>query len=237
MNNLLLLTMAGLYKRFREFSFEIPKYLLPFSNRTVLHCVLSCFLKEHKFSDLLLVANKREIRFRPQIISILKEFGFSSDNVIFIDDTEGQAITAIRGIDHCLKNGYEGSVIIHNVDTLLMNRHFSAMYNELSNCDCVVDVFNSNNKQYSYILGSNYEVTEIVEKKPISDIATSGCYMFKKAHIVKKYIQDSTYISEVIANMIKDGLNVRHSIVHTEPDTIVLGTPKEYIFASANLEI
>lgn len=233
---ILILTMAGKYTRFREFSYEIPKYLLPLSNHTILHYVLDSFDSSDAFDAIVLVANKKDYRFKTQIARTLSEFRFESKSIIFVDDTAGQSETALLGIKHVIEtsNGKRKSqpVIVHNIDTILMNRNFDEYIEKLKDADCLIDVFNSRNPSYSYVLQDSNRVTHIVEKQVISSTASSGCYAFKSLSIADKYMSGSLkthYISEAIANMISDRKIVQITKSHSENDTVVLGTPEEYI--------
>ena len=228
--------MAGKYTRFREFSYEIPKYLLPLSNRTILHYVLDSFASFRAFDSVILVANKRDYRFKTQITRTLSEFGFNSKSIIFVDDTAGQSETALLGLDHINTTSVDKKesqpVVVHNIDTILLNRDFEEYTEKLEGADCLIDVFNSRNPSYSYILQNDDKVSHIVEKQVISNIASSGCYAFKNLFVADKYMSGplkTHYISEAIANMITDENLIQITRVYSENDTVVMGTPEEYI--------
>jgi dTDP-glucose pyrophosphorylase len=127
-----------------------------------------------------------------------------------------------------------GPVVIHNCDTLLLNRKESllALNKTMIESDGYVDVFHSNNHQYSYVLATNGMVTHIAEKVLISDLATSGLYGFASAEVFKHYYRGQSYISDMYSDMIKDGKHVSIGPTFSEADTIVVGTPDEYIARS-----
>ena len=235
---ILILTMAGKYERFRNFSYEIPKYLLPLSNRNILYYVLKNFDVKKNFDKVLLVANERDVRFLSQIQSILNEFD-SNGELIFISDTPGQSITALKGLEHLHQQNINDSVVIHNIDTILMNRDFSLFKDKLKKYDCVVDTFYSNNKLYSYILKEGENVVDIIEKRKISDEASSGCYGFSNRTNSIKYLNKSEnyYISNGIKFMIEDNKKVTFIKSDKEDETIVLGTPEEYINSMAYFDL
>ena len=224
--------MAGLYTRFKEFSYEIPKYLLPLSNRTILHHILRSFDCSREFESVLLIANKQDIRFRSQIERTMNEFAFKKKELIFIGNTRGQSETAFEGLSFLLDQAGIGNepIVIHNVDTILLNRKFTNLENDFENCECLIDVFNANNESYSYVLEDEGIVTTIVEKKIVSDLASSGCYAFNRADIALSYLDKKSnfYISDSIMQMIEDGYIVKTIAVNPESDTFVLGTPEEY---------
>ena len=228
---ILLLTMAGKYERFRNFSYEIPKYLLPLSNRNILYYVLESFNIPENFDTVLLVVNKRDIRFKSQINSILREFDCDNKDLIFIEDTPGQSVTAIKGFEHLMDNGIEDFITINNIYTIFLNRNFTQVKNKLKECDCVVDTFYSNNEHYSYVLSDGENVKMIVEKNKISDEASSGCYSFNSISNTIEYLKKSEnlYISDSIKTMIEDSKDVKLVRYMRENDTFVLGTPEQYI--------
>ena len=186
----LILTMAGRYERFREFSYEIPKFLLPLSNRTILHFLLKSFQQNFSFHRVVLVANKMDRRFRFQIESTLQEFGFREPHLIFIDDTSGQNETALKGVEfiESLSDGDSLPLCIHNIDTVLCKRNFKEISQKLKTADCIIDTFLATNESYSYVLEQDARVSSIIEKKVVSNQASSGCYCFKNLGLGLEYM-------------------------------------------------
>ena len=120
-----------------------------------------------------------------------------------------------------------------------MNRDFSLFKDKLKKYDCVVDTFYSNNKSYSYILKEGENVVDIIEKRKISDEASSGCYGFSNITNSIKYLNKSEnyYISNGIKFMIEDNKKVTFIKSDKEDETIVLGTPEEYINSMAYFDL
>ena len=93
--------------------------------------------------------------------------------------------------------------------------------------------FKTNLKQpiYSYIKIKDNQIIEIREKNKISEFANTGCYVFKDAKQVLKYIskiqkQSERYISDIISKMLKDDIyffSLKVQNFH------VLGTPQQII--------
>lgn len=232
---ILILTMAGNYTRFKNFSYEIPKYLLPISRRSILHYVLKYFPNDI-FERVILIANNKDRRFKSQVSRTLEEFKFKKTDVIYINDTLGQSETARISLEKIKINLNQEEkskpIIIHNIDTILLNRNFRQYQEDLKLHDCLIDVFESNKSSYSYVLSEEGKVSHIIEKKVISNLASSGCYGFKNINICLECMlncKKSYYISEGIMNMVLQNLNVVVSKKHLEEDTLVLGTPEEYI--------
>lgn len=215
----LVLTAAGKYERFRRFSYEIPKYLLPIKNRTVLHHVLEGFGD----IEVLFVGNKRDIRFASVVESVMFEM-CGRFSIKWIEDTSGQAQTLLEATE-----GIDEQILVHNIDTILLRRN-NWWFTQEGEADCLIDVFRSSNRDYSYVIDKNNIASEIREKSVISDKASSGCYLFDSRRVIERYLdQETQYISEIINKMIKDGYNVKTTEVHKASDTIVLGTPEEYL--------
>ena len=53
----LVICMAGLNTRFHDVGFDIPKYLLPWGDETIIHSILKNL---GEFDDVVLLANKRD---------------------------------------------------------------------------------------------------------------------------------------------------------------------------------
>ena len=239
----LLITMAGLYTRFSPFSYQVPKYLLPLSNRTVLHQVLANLLKDGVFERVLLVANERDSAFKPQIVSTIKEFGFTDSDLIFIGDTQGQAETALIGGEAVGQGGKDVGIAVHNVDTILLQRDMWSYNDQLNSSACVIDVFTANNKEYSYVqVSDKNEVVSIREKVVISNIASSGLYCFESINLMLQCLRESienneSYISHGIRQLLSQGKQITIGPIYNENQTIVVGTPEEYVEAAAVFDL
>jgi len=220
----LILTMAGKYSRFKGDGFTIPKFLLPWGDRSI----LSEILKEMSphFKEIYLIANKNDGDFIIHVENIMNVYNIDLENLILIQDTSSQSETLYKGLE--LIGNIKGPIIVHNIDTILYNRNYKEIESKLLKNDGFVDVFNSNNPNYSYVLLEDTIITEIIEKMLISDIATSGMYGFISTEIFKKYYVNG-YISSVYKKMINDNLSIVTGTNYSESNTVVLGTPDEYI--------
>lgn len=222
----LILTMCGKYSRFTTEGYKIPKFLLPWGN----HCILSEILQQMKgFSDIYLIANESDEAFMSHVRKILSFYSIPQDHLIMLKDTTGQAETAFIGMSK-IKN-LSGPVVFHNIDTILYGRNFKDLSDNLSNNAGYIDVFNSNNHEYSYVLvDENNHIKEIKEKILISDLATSGMYGFSSSKMfVDYYSKSALYISEIYRNMMQSGEKIITGKHHNEKDTLVVGTPSEYL--------
>lgn len=235
----LVICMAGLNTRFHDVGFDIPKYLLPWREETIIYEILK---QLGTFDEVLLLANKRDVYFMPDLIKTIEPLGLGKNNIHYIGDTNGQAHTAYIGAS-LLKNRIQ-TFFVHNADTLLMGRDFKSIESAMS--DAYVDVFIANNPKYSYVRSKDGLVTEIAEKSSISPFASSGLYGFYNAQLYEKMYEalsenftgKEMYIANVLDYMIKNNnLFVGLNELNNSYETIVLGTPQEYGLEIARMSL
>jgi dTDP-glucose pyrophosphorylase len=231
--------MAGLNTRFHDVGFDIPKYLLPWREETIIYEILK---QLGTFDEVLLLANKRDVYFMPDLIKTIEPLGLGKNNIHYIGDTNGQAHTAYIGAS-LLKNRQQ-TFFVHNADTLLIGRDFKSIESTMS--DAYVDVFIANNPKYSYVRSKDGLVTEIAEKSSISPFASSGLYGFYNAQLYEKMYEalsenftgKEMYIANVLDYMIKNNnLFVGLNELNNSYETIVLGTPQEYGLEVARMNL
>jgi len=234
----LILTMAGKYTRFVNEGYKLPKYLLPWGRKSIISEIINNINNE--FKNIYLIANKRDEIYMPHLHDILKDLDIPRKNLFLVPDTEGQSETAKVGIDCIIEDfsSLDGPICFHNIDTILYNRDLSYITRKLEDCDGLIDIFLSSNRNYSYVFLEDERVVSIVEKVVISNYATSGFYVFKNIDMFLNYYSDKTlYISDIYQKMIDDGLDIRATNLHHEKDTIVLGSPSEYLSSSYVLDL
>lgn len=229
----LILTMAGKYTRFRNEGYRLPKYLLPWGSRTILSEILYQMLGSGAFESVFLVANLADIDYMGHVRGIMRYHGIDAANLILTPDTKGQAETASIGLKQAITTGHvRGPVVFHNIDTILYGRDFDRMNRLLETNSGYVDVFRSNSHDYSYVLAPNGRVEAIGEKILISSLATSGLYGFASPQVFEDSYTGQGYISDVYATMLSGGQSIVIGDTHSEADTVVLGTPEEYLRGS-----
>ena len=231
----LILTMAGKYSRFLKEGYRIPKYLLPWGNKSILCEIIENLNHENVFKNIYLIANKNDEIFMPHVKDIMQHLNIPLEHLILIKDTTGQAQTARLAIEH-IQDSFgkiHGPIVFHNVDTILYRRDFSVIEKKLKEYDGLIDTFESNNRNYSYVIVENEEVESIAEKVVISNQATSGFYAFRSSDIfLKFYNKNENYISFIYKRMITNKCKISTGGLYAEKDTVVLGTPSEYQFSS-----
>ena len=222
--------MAGYNTRFHDVGFDIPKYLLPWNGTTIIHDIIQNLGETHQT---VLVANKRDIYFKDQLLDTIKPLGLNESNILYIGDTKGQAHTAAVGIGQL--HHPELQTFIHNADTSVKGRSLDLIADSMNDMyDAYIDVFVGNSPKYSYVRAFEETVLEIVEKKQISPYASSGLYGFLTASMYMSYYDsliqknDELYVADVIQSMISAGKKVYMNGLGNNQETIVLGSPQEY---------
>lgn len=226
----LILTMAGKYSRFVNAGFKFPKYLLPWGDRSILSEILKELSSSNDFDQIFLITNFSDEVYSGHVQKIMKTYNIDENNLIMLYDTKGQAETAYLGLIEIEKRKkITGPVVFHNIDTILYNRDIKYIKNSLEKFPAYIDVFKSNNHEFSYIIAENNFVKKICEKVLISDIATSGLYGFSSSKLFLDYYKDENYISDVYQKLLNNNILIHFGNVYNEKDTIVLGTPADYL--------
>jgi len=230
----LIICMAGLNTRFHDFGFDIPKYLLPWGDKTIILEILSELTKDYKFDQIILLANKRDIYFKETLLKSIGELNLDESNIYYINDTNGQAHTASIGAGLC--NDKSIPFCVHNADTIVTNRNFKQIELLLENNQGFIDVFVANSPSYCYVRFDKDKVLEISEKVQNSPFASSGLYCFQSTDkyldayfkISETQKSKEIYISNLMQQMLNDGDKICSNSLNNKSETIVLGSPQEY---------
>lgn len=230
-------TMAGKYTRFKPFGARVPKYLLPLGQSTVLSNIIQTIRQTKCSDDFIFVANRNDQLFYPVLKSILLKYNLSPDRVIFIDDTASQLETALRAGELIGGFSKDDSVCFANIDTIVSNRdHFFKTLSLINQTDALVDTFPGRSAKYSFARVDNQgQISEIVDNSVISDFACSGLYGFGSFNemadlaicaLKENYSANFTYL---LNKFINNGHIVKNCHSLSKTDTVVLGTPEEYL--------
>jgi NDP-sugar pyrophosphorylase family protein len=235
----LVLTMAGKYQRFRLFGNKVPKYLMPLGKHTILWHVIYELVQTAPDVQLHLLANKEDRDFFSILKSIIGDFSFDHNHIAFIDDTCSQLETAV-----CIKENFQGKfvnnsdpIVFGNIDTIAKSRRsFFDRLSSLKKNEGLIDSFCGSSHEYSYVKANDSEIIEVIsDGSRVSEKACSGLYGFGSSDF---FMVEATEIlnknsdlnfTKLYANMTKKGYL---SYINHNPDnrdTIVLGTPEEYI--------
>ncbi|NCX93338.1 MAG: hypothetical protein EBX40_01515 [Gammaproteobacteria bacterium] len=233
----LVLTMAGKYSRFRLFGSKVPKYLLPLGSETILATVIKNFIHSAPYCKLKLIANRQDQIFYPIVRSIMDKYGVDSKSLIYIDDTSSQLETALCSSELINLEESNYPLAFANIDTVLAERH--DFFEALKRCAPeagLLDAFKGSNKQYSYArVDEQGRVFDVVDKNVISSYACSGLYGFgsysKMVEIATELlrIHGEANFTDLYKKYIAENKMVNARYTEDPKNTIVLGTPEEYV--------
>ena len=197
----LFFTMAGNIP-FGNFSLKLPKFYYHMIKVIYFHNFKN--LKSKEIKNYYFILNKKTYFFK-FVEQQIKNLKIKNYKLIIIDRTNSQIETAKRV--NSLKNSINlnDPVGFMNIDTILKKRNLKNYLNKHRTNDLFIDIFNSSNKSYSYVLcDKKQQVSSIKEKIVISDYASSGFYLLKNLkfkNILKK--EKFLYFSELINYMIR----------------------------------
>jgi dTDP-glucose pyrophosphorylase len=233
----IVLTMAGNYSRFRLFGNKVPKYLLPLGSGTVLSMIIKQIKKSSKNANIFLIANRNDQIFFPIIRSIMNNYNISNEHLTYVDTTSSQLETALLASEIIPQKDFDLPISFTNIDTVLFDR--SKYFLFLDDCkanDGIIDTFVGHSKYYSYIrTEGNNLVSDVEDKNMISSIACSGLYGFGSYSVmsslaIKLLKKNSTSnFTDLYKAYLKNSNQVSFFHSDNPKNTIVLGTPEEYI--------
>ena len=154
--------------------------------------------------------------------------------IVQVDElTEGAACTALLAKEF-IDN--DESLLIANSDQIIEYEaeNFKSLIN-LTDVNSIVWCFNDVHPKWSFVkTNARGFVTEVAEKRPISDIATCGIYWYRKGSdfvksaeaMIEKQIRvnNEFYIAPVYNEMIQDGKTLIPFYVHKMHG---IGTPED----------
>lgn len=230
-------TMAGKYSRFKLFGAQVPKYLLPIGQGTILSKIIGEINNSYEGIKFYFVANRNDQLFYPIIKSILKQYDIDQEHLIYIDDTNSQLETATYAEQIIDKEYISEPICFANIDTVAMNRRkFFEHLKQVASDAAVLDTFEGRSAKYSYVrTDKNHSVLEVSDKNIISEFACSGLYGFgsfsKMLSLAGEALRkdNSANFTSLYNLYIEKDKSVSHVPSQNVNDTVVLGTPEEYV--------
>ncbi len=210
--------MAGVGSRFAQAGYDLPKPLIDVAGRTMIQRVLDCLLPAGG------------ARF-----TLVSRFPVPNVNAAVItlrQETQGAVDTLLWGLTNL-----SGPVLVANCDQYVTPGLVDDFLAACEGADAAVMTFNSTNPHHSYVKATGGRVTEIAEKRVISDNAVVGIYWFADAATLRdacekvmaneaRHANGEFYISAVLDQYLQDGRTVRPFEVDVR-DKHMLGTPEE----------
>ncbi|MDY7545043.1 glycosyltransferase family 2 protein [Glaciimonas sp. CA11.2] len=228
------ITMAGLGKRFRDAGYDCPKYEINVHGRTLFEWSMLSLRSFIQAGARFIFVVRREDHAEAFIRQECKVVGITSVKIVEIAElTDGQATSAILGGD--VLDSPEEPFLVYNIDTFV---HPDALPADEVRGDGWVPCFPGKGDGWSFAAAEvDGSITDMREKMRISPHATIGLYWFSSYLLYKQvyaeYYSDPArmekgekYIAPMYRQMIQDGCQVYLQEVGFDA-VIPLGTPAE----------
>lgn len=221
-----LIPMAGLGSRFAEKGYSLPKPLIKIFGKPMIQLVVDSLDIDGNYIFLV----QKDHRIKYHLDDVLDEIAPGCKIVEVDGITDGAARTTLLAKD--LIND-STPLIIANSDQVVLwsSLDFQAF---LGHSDGILAVFKANDPKWSYVKVENALVTEVAEKKVISNTANVGIYGWQKGSDYVKYAEqmiakdiktnNEFYVAPVYNEAIADGKRIIPFFV-TEMHGI--GTPED----------
>ena len=226
-----LIPMAGEGSRFAKEGYTFPKPLIDVQGKPMIQKVVENldFDCEYVF-----LVRKKHVEQYSGLIDTLDRITNGKFQYVEVDGlTEGAACTALLAEEYI--NNDEDLLIANSDQYIEYEPENFHMLKNLTNVDSAVFTFNAVHPKWSFVkTNSRGFVTEVAEKKPISNIATCGIYWYRKGSDFVKYakemiekdirVNNEFYIAPVYNELINDGKTLIPFYVH---QMWGIGTPED----------
>lgn len=232
--------MAGRGKRFQDAGYKIPKYMIEVCGRTMLEWSLRGLPLDmaRKLIFVCLTEHQKKYnisKFIKKIIATNYPFLKKRYSIILLNKvTRGQVETVLAAKKY-INN--DNPLVIYNIDTYFESSRLRQrlISSGRQGIDGILGVFRDKNPKWSFVkLGSNGFVLKTTEKEPISDMASTGLYIFTRGrdfieaaeYMIKNNLttKNEFYVAPLYNILIKWG---RRFIVDFAEKFWCLGTPED----------
>lgn len=225
----MLIPMAGAGSRFEQAGYTFPKPLIDVNGKAMIQVVIDNLNIDANY--IFVVQKSHREKYNLDIF-----FNLITENykIVEVDGiTEGAAVTALLAKEY-INN--DNPLFFANSDQFVEWDSNEFMYKmQETDADGGIVTFTANHPKWSFAkLNENGIVTEVAEKKPISDLATVGFYYWKHGSDFVKYaeemiaqnirVNNEFYVCPVFNQAIKDGRIIRNYHVNKMWG---LGTPED----------
>ena len=230
--------MAGEESRFAKVGYTLPKPLIDVKGEPMIKKVIDNIKPMTVGEDEFIFLVRKE---HLQKFSNLKEklFDYCGGNAKIVEVnglTEGAACTALLAKEHINKE-YEDLLIVNSDQLIEYEPQNFLTLKRYALVDGIIFTFKATESKWSFAKTNDRNiVTEVAEKNPISDNATSGHYYYKQAkdfvscaeEMIKENIRTNNefYIAPVYNQLIKKS-SLRRIVTFTVNKMWGLGTPED----------
>ena len=233
-----IIPMAGESKRFKNVGIKKPKFMIKVKDKTMFqHAIESLpfdFAKKVYF--ICLKDHEEEFNVKQFIKNIMSQnFKDVEYKIILIQQKTRGQVETVLSIKEFIDNVQP--ILIYNIDTSFKSTRLKSRLTVMNNqeIDGILGGFFSSDPKLSFIeISSDGIVKKIQEKEPISDLASTGLYIFSKGSdfisASEKMIKNNMltknefYVSEIYNILIKEQ---KKFIVDIADECFLLGTPED----------
>jgi beta-phosphoglucomutase-like phosphatase (HAD superfamily)/dTDP-glucose pyrophosphorylase len=179
-----LIPMAGLGSRFRDAGYAFPKPLIEVDGKPMVQAVVESLGVNARYTYIV-----QKEHYEKYNLSYLLNLITPDCNIVQVGGvTEGAAVTCLLAKEY-IDN--QSPLILANSDQIVEWNSRQFIYDLMTkNADGGIATFESTHPKWSYAkVNSDGLVTEVAEKKPISNIATVGIYYWKHGSDFVKYAE------------------------------------------------
>ena len=225
----ILIPMAGEGSRFREVGYTFPKPIIEVKGKPMIQLVVENLNIKANYIFIIRKDHQKKFNIK-SLLSVIQP----NCKIVEVDElTEGAACTALLAKKYINNNN---PLLIANSDQYIKWDSSKTMYNFISKkIDGGILTFESVHPKWSYAkIDKNEVVTEVAEKKVISNNATVGIYYWSKGNdfvkyanqMIKKNIRTNNefYICPVFNEAIKAGKVIKSEKIEKMQG---LGTPED----------
>tara|TARA_Y100000034_G_C6869703_1_gene396842 strand:- start:389 stop:1108 length:720 start_codon:yes stop_codon:yes gene_type:complete len=226
-----LIPMAGAGSRFTQEGYHFPKPLIDVNGKPMIQSVVDNLDFDCEY--IFLVRAEHIEKYQGMLETLNRITNNRCKHVVVDSLTKGAACTALLAKD--LINTDEDVLIANSDQYIEYQVENFKLIKKMTNVDGIVFTFEAVHPKWSFVkTNSRGFVINVVEKKPISNIATCGIYWYRKGSDFVKYAEqmiekDITtngefYIAPVYNELIQDGKTLIPFYVHKMWG---LGTPED----------
>lgn len=225
----ILIPMAGAGSRFEKAGYTFPKPLIDVRGKPMIQWVVENLNIEAKY---IFIVQKSHFE-KYNLKDTLNNFCPNNEIVQVEGITEGAACTTLLAKQYIDNNE---SLIIANSDQFVEWNNEEFIYTSTTaDLDGNILTFKSTHPKWSYVKLNEFGyVTEVAEKRPISEVATVGIYYWRRGSDYVKYaeqmieknirINNEFYVCPVFNEAIADGKKIRTFNIE---NMWGLGTPED----------
>jgi len=229
--------MAGKGQRFKDEGILEPKFLIETNGRTLFEWSLEGLPLDIASKVIFICLDDHEKKYNVKNFirkKIEKKYPRLNYEVIFLDKTTRGQVETVLHAKKYINN--DSTLAIYNIDTYFLSIRLKSKLLTIknTNTDGLLGAFNSNDSKLSFIELDSEFVKRTKEKEPISDIASTGLYVFSNG---KDFVDaaefmlsnslntnNEYYVSELYNILIKRG---KKFVIDLADDFSPLGTPDD----------